>query len=220
MFVVDLRAPGVETRPIHQIDGARHFNEVFFTDVRIPNDWLLGEYNNGWRQATAMLMYERVAIGSMGSGSISQPMYDTLLAAATAAGRVDDPVVRDHLMRIYAMETTKSLVALRTRAELKAGKAPGPGGSLGKLATSVISRQFRDVALEIAGPGSTAWDPDRRDGGALQQQMISSLSAGIAGGTDEIQRNIIGDRVLGLPRDISVDSKVPFKDLKVGTQRS
>jgi alkylation response protein AidB-like acyl-CoA dehydrogenase len=167
-----------------------------------------------------MLMYERVAIGSMGSGSISQPMYDTLLAAATAAGRVDDPVVRDHLMRIYAMETTKSLVALRTRAELKAGKAPGPGGSLGKLATSVISRQFRDVALEIAGPGSTAWDPDRRDGGALQQQMISSLSAGIAGGTDEIQRNIIGDRVLGLPRDISVDSKVPFKDLKVGTQRS
>ena len=84
----------------------------------------------------------------------------------------------------------------------------------------MISRQFRDVALEIAGPGSTAWDPDRRDGGALQQQMISSLSAGIAGGTDEIQRNIIGDRVLGLPRDISVDSKVPFKDLKVGTQRS
>ena len=82
MFVVDLEAPGVEIRPIHQIDGGRHFNEVFFTDVRIPADWLIGEYNNGWRQATAMLMYERVAIGSMGSGSISQPMYDTLLAAA------------------------------------------------------------------------------------------------------------------------------------------
>jgi alkylation response protein AidB-like acyl-CoA dehydrogenase len=219
MFVVDLRAPGVEIRPIHQIDGARHFNEVFFTDARIPADWLLGEQNNGWRQATAMLMYERVAIGSMGSGSISQPMYDTLLAAAAAAGRLDDAVVRDQLMRIYAMETTKSLVALRTRAELKAGKAPGPGGSLGKLATSVIARHFRNVALEIAGPSSTAWDPERRDGGALQQQMISSLSAGIAGGTDEIQRNIIGDRVLGLPRDISVDTKLPFKELKVGTQR-
>jgi alkylation response protein AidB-like acyl-CoA dehydrogenase len=219
MFVVDLRAPGVEIRPIHQIDGARHFNEVFFTDARIPADWLLGEQNNGWRQATAMLMYERVAIGSMGSGSISQPMYDTLLAAAAEAGRLDDAVVRDQLMRIYAMETTKSLVALRTRAELKAGKAPGPGGSLGKLATSVIARQFRNVALEIAGPSSTAWDPERRDGGALQQQMISSLSAGIAGGTDEIQRNIIGDRVLGLPRDISVDTKLPFKELKVGTQR-
>jgi alkylation response protein AidB-like acyl-CoA dehydrogenase len=219
MFIVDLRAPGVDIRPIHQIDGGRHFNEVFFTDVRIPADWLLGEPNNGWRQATAMLMYERVAIGSMGSGSISQPMYDTLVRAATAAGRIDDPVVRDRLMRIYAMETTKSLLALRARAELKAGKAPGPGGSLGKLATSVIARQFRDVALEFAGPGSQAWSSDEQHDGDLQQQMISSFSAGIAGGTDEIQRNIIGDRVLGLPRDISVDTKVPFKDLKVGTQR-
>ena len=219
MFIVDLRAPGVEIRPIHQIDGGRHFNEVFFTDVRIPADWLLGEQNNGWRQATAMLMYERVAIGSMGSGSISQPMYDTLVQAAQEAGRISDPVVRDRLMRIYAMETTKSLVALRTRAELKAGKAPGPGGSLGKLAASMISRQFRDVALEIAGPGSQAWPADQRHDGDLQQQMISSFSAGIAGGTDEIQRNIIGDRVLGLPRDISIDTNVPFKDLKVGTQR-
>ena len=220
MFVVDLRAPGVDVRPIHQIDGGSHFNEVFFTDVRIPADWLVGELNNGWRQATAMLMYERVAIGSMGSGSISQPMYDTLVAAATAAGRLGDPVVRDQLMRIYAMETTKSLVALRTRGELQAGKAPGPGGSLGKLATSAIARQFRSVALEIAGPVSVAWDADRPDGGALQQQMISSLSAGIAGGTDEIQRNIIGDRVLGLPRDVALDTNTPFKDLKVGTQRT
>jgi alkylation response protein AidB-like acyl-CoA dehydrogenase len=123
-------------------------------------------------------------------------------------------------MRIYAMETTKSLLALRTRADLTAGKAPGPGGSLGKLASSVIAREFRTVALEIAGPGSIAWDPARRDGGALQQQMIASLGAGIAGGTDEIQRNIIGDRVLGLPRDVALDKNVAFKDLMVGTQRS
>ena len=214
MFIVDLQAPGVEVRPIHQIDGGRHFNEVFFTDVRVPADWLLGEQNNGWRQATAMLMYERVAIGSMGSGSISQPMFDTLARAATEAGRIDDPVVRDRLMRIYAMETTKSLVALRTRAELKAGKAPGPGGSLGKLATSMISRQFRDVALEIAGPASQAWPADQHHAGDLQQQVISSFSAGIAGGTDEIQRNIIGEKVLGLPREPSVDKDQPFRDLR------
>ena len=219
MFVVDLRAPGVEIRPIHQIDGGRHFNEVFFTDVRVPADWLLGEQNNGWRQATAMLMYERVAIGSMGAGSISQPTYDTLAQAAAAAGRLDDPIVRDRLMRIYAMETTKSLVSLRTRAELKAGKAPGPGGSLGKLAASLIAREFRAVALEIAGPGAQAWPADDPTQGSLQQQTLWSLQLGIAGGTDEIQRNIIGDRVLGLPRDISVDTKLPFKDLKVGTQR-
>jgi alkylation response protein AidB-like acyl-CoA dehydrogenase len=219
MFIVDLRSPGVEIRPIHQIDGGRHFNEVFFTDVRIPVDHLIGEYNNGWRQATAMLMYERVAIGSMGAGSISQPMYELLRNAARAAGRIDDPVVRDQLMEIYAMETTKSLVAMRTRAEMKAGKAPGPGGSLGKLYGSVISWRFREIAMEIAGAGSQAWDPTDDHAGLLQQTVVGSFSSSIAGGTDEIQRNIIGDRVLGLPRDISVDTKVPFKDLKVGTAR-
>ena len=160
MFILDMRAPGVEIRPIHQIDGGRHFNEVFFTDVRIPADWLVGEYNNGWRQATAMLMYERVAIGSMGAGSISQPTYELLRDAAIANGRIADPVVRDQLMQIYAMETTKSLVAMRTRAELKSGKSPGPGGSLGKLFGSVIAWRMREIALEIAGPASQAWEPD------------------------------------------------------------
>jgi alkylation response protein AidB-like acyl-CoA dehydrogenase len=219
MFILDMRAPGVDIRPIHQIDGGRHFNEVFFTDVRIPAANLLGEYNNGWRQATAMLMYERVAIGSAGSGSISQPMYDVLLAAARSSGRIDDPVVRDQLMEIYAMETTKSLVAMRTRAEMKAGKAPGPGGSLGKLYGSVIAWRFREIAMEIAGPGSQAWEASDGRAADLQTQVVGSFSSSIAGGTDEIQRNIIGDRVLGLPRDISVDTGVPFKDLKVGTVR-
>ena len=219
MFIVDLKAPGVEIRPIHQIDGGSHFNEVFFTDVRIPAENLLGEMNNGWRQATAMLMYERVAIGSMGSGAISQPMYDLLLGAAKATGRIDDPVVRDELMKVYAMETTKSLVAMRTRAELKAGKAPGPGGSLGKLYSSIISWRFREIAMEIAGAGSQAWEPGDALGQMMQSVVLNSFQAGIAGGTDEIQRNIIGDRVLGLPRDISVDTNVPFRELKVGTQR-
>jgi len=219
MFIVDLKAPGVEIRPIHQIDGGSHFNEVFFTDVRIPANNLLGEMNNGWRQATAMLMYERVAIGSMGSGAISQPMYDLLLGAAKATGRLDDPVIRDELMKVYAMETTKSLVAMRTRAELKAGKAPGPGGSLGKLYSSVISWRFREIAMEIAGAGSQAWEPGDALGQMMQSVVLNSFQAGIAGGTDEIQRNIIGDRVLGLPRDISVDTNVPFRELRVGTQR-
>ena len=224
MFIVPLQdTPGVEIRPIHQIDGGRHFNEVFFTDLRVPAENLIGEYNNGWRQATAMLMYERVAIGSMGAGAISQPMYDQLLSAAQANGVDQDPVVRQQLMEIYCMETTKAMVAMRVRAELKAGKSPGPGGSLGKLAGSVIAWRFREIALEIAGAGSQAWDPSDPAGAGrgdeLALTVIGSFSASIAGGTDEIQRNIIGDRVLGLPRDISVDTNVPFKDLKVGTAR-
>jgi alkylation response protein AidB-like acyl-CoA dehydrogenase len=219
MFIVDLKSPGVEIRPIHQIDGGKHFNEVFFTDVRIPADNLLGEMNNGWRQATAMLMYERVAIGSLGAGKIAQPMYDMLVKWAEKAGVIDDPVVRDELMQIYSMETTKSMVAMRNRAEMKAGKAPGPGGSLGKLYGSIIARRFREIAQNIAGPASVAWEGENSAEEQLNLTMLNSLQSGIAGGTDEIQRNIIGDRVLGLPRDISVDTNVPFKDLKVGTQR-
>ena len=125
MFIIDLKSPGVEIRPINQIDGGNHFNEVFFTDVRIPADNLLGEYNNGWRQATAMLMYERVAIGSLNAGKITQPMYDVLAKWATRNGSISDPVVRDELMQIYCMESTKSMVAMRNRAEMKAGKALG-----------------------------------------------------------------------------------------------
>ena len=220
MFVLDLRSPGVDIRSIHQIDGGRHFNEVFLTDVRVPADNLIGEYNNGWRQATAMLMYERVAIGSMGAGSISQPMYDVLVAAARENGTLGDRVVRDELMKLYSMETLKSLVAMRSRSEMKAGKAPGPGGSLGKLAGSVISWRFRAIAQSIAGVGTQAGEEGSRHGGTLQQQVVGSFSSGISGGTDEIQRNIIGDRVLGLPRDIAVDTGVPFKDIKAGTLRT
>ena len=214
MFIVDMEAAGVEMRPIHQIDGGQHFNEVFFTDARIPKDWLLGELNNGWNQATAMLMYERVAIGSMGGGDISQPNFDMLAEAAKTNGKISDPVVRDELMQLYAMETTKSMVSMRARAEMKAGKAPGPGGSIGKLSHSIISRRVRSIAQNIYGPGSIAWQDDSDEGQHLSRLVLNSFQAGIAGGTDEIQRNIIGDRVLGLPRDISVDKGVPFNELR------
>jgi alkylation response protein AidB-like acyl-CoA dehydrogenase len=156
----------------------------------------------------------------MNAGKVTQPMYDVLAKWATRNGSISDPVVRDELMQVYCMESTKSMVAMRNRAEMKAGKAPGPGGSLGKLYGSIIARKFREIAQNIAGPATVAWEGDDTDEEALAVNMISSLSAAIAGGTDEIQRNIIGDRVLGLPRDISVDTGVPFKELRVGTQRT
>jgi alkylation response protein AidB-like acyl-CoA dehydrogenase len=193
---------------------------VFFTDVRIPKDWLIGDLNAGWKLATAMLMYERVAIGGAGAGRINQPTFKLLVKAARENGAIENPVVRDELMRIWSMETTKALVAQKTRDELKAGKTPGPGGSLGKLFGSVIARTARACSLEIAGPGSIAWDPADPLGGERARIVLNSFSSGIAGGTDEIQRNIIGDRVLGLPREPAVDRDVPFRDLKVGTQAS
>ncbi len=218
MFILPMDAPGVEVRPINQIDGGNHFNEVFFTDARIPAANLLGELNNGWNQATAMLMYERVAIGTVGGGKISQPNYKMLKAAAEASGAIEDLAVRQDMMRIYSMETAKSLMALRTRAEMQSGRAPGPGGSLGKLFGSVIQWRMREILMNMAGPGSQAWSAEDTTGGALSKQTVGSFSSSIAGGTDEIQRNIIGDRVLGLPRDISVDRGVPFRELRVGTQ--
>ncbi len=218
MFIVPMDIPGVEVRPIHQIDGGSHFNEVFFTDVEIPADYLLGDLNNGWNLATAMLMYERVAIGTGATGGVRHDRADQLIAEATKRGLISDLVLRQKLMRIYAMETCQSLVSMRTRAEMKAGKTPGPGGSISKLATTTIMDQVRDVSMEIVGAGGVAWE-DESDG-RWQRGALTSLQGGIAGGTNEIQRNIIGDRVLGLPRDISVDRGVPFKDLKVGTQQS
>ncbi len=217
MFILDMQAPGVEIRPINQINGS-HFNEVFFTDLAIPKNWLLGELNTGWKLATAMLMYERVAIGAGGGGGINRPMYDQLHNYATASGAINNPVVRDQMMQVYSMETTKALIAMRTRAEMKAGNTPGPGGSLGKLYGSVIAWRMREIALQIAGMSSVAWVDDDPHGGSAQSLTLRSFASGIAGGTDEIQRNIIGDRVLGLPREPAVDKGVAFRDLKVGTQ--
>jgi len=216
MFVVPMDSPGIEIRPIHQIDGGMHFNEVFFTDVSIPIDNLLGDLNNGWNMATAMLMYERVAIGSGSTGGIQHERADQLIQEAARRGKISHPVIRQKLMRLYALETAQSLVSMQTRAALQAGKAPGPGGSIGKLSGTLIMNFARDVSMEIVGADSVAWDHD--SGSIWSRSALTGLQGGIAGGTNEIQKNIIGDRVLGLPRDISVDKGVPFKDLRVGTQ--
>lgn len=217
MFIVNMTAPGVEIRAINQIDGGKHFNEIFFTDVRLPATALIGELNAGWRLATAMLMYERVAIGTGSSSGIKTPTSDFLIKTARKHDKLNDQVTRQALMKLYSEETTKSLVSLRTRAELKAGNTPGPGGSLGKLHGAKIARMSRSLMMNLAGPAGAAW-ADGEDADRLANSTLRSFSANIAGGTDEIQKNIIGDRVLGLPRDISVDRDLPFKDLKVGTQ--
>ena len=218
MFIVDMKAPGVEIRAIHQIDGGQHFNEVFFTDLRIPADWMIGEYNNGWRLATAMLMYERVAIGTGSSSGVTHPNSDRLIEEAKKRGVSNDPVVRQGLVQVYMEETAKSLVSLQTRAALKAGKTPGPGGSLGKLHGAKIAKLIRALNGSIFGMSLIAPDDDPK-ADLWQHMMLSSFASHIAGGTDEIQKNIIGDRVLGLPREPMVDKDAPFRDLKVGTQK-
>jgi len=216
MFIIDMSAPGVEIRPIHQIDGGMRFNEVYLTDVRVPVDQQIGERNQGWRLATAMLMYERVAIGTGQTGGVQHARTDKLIRAAKKRARLDSPVLRQELMKLYSAEVCQSLMGMRTRAEAQAGKTPGPGGSLGKLAGASIAATYRDLSLSIIGAGAVADE----DNGRWSLEALTTFASGIAGGTNEIQRNIIGERVLGLPREPSVDKDLPFSELRVGTQRS
>jgi alkylation response protein AidB-like acyl-CoA dehydrogenase len=221
MFVVDMKTPGITARPLRQIDGHAHFNEVFLDDVHLPGDALVGEQDDGWRVAVAMLANERVAIGAGGS---SQQMggdgYATLVALARARGCADDPVVRQELAELYSRERILSLLGQRIRAAFVAGRAPGPEGSVAKLATTILGKRGADLAMAMAGAGGLAWDATEGSGGEQAASFLFAPMLGIAGGTSEIQRNIIGERVLGLPKEPVVDRDVPFRELRVGTQRA
>ena len=217
MFIIDFHAPGVEVRPIKQINGGSGFNEVFFTDVRVPDSWRIGEVDDGWRCAIAMLMNERVAIGAGGGGGRGLSI-NALAKLARDHGKLDDPVVRQGIADVYIGQTIMKFIGLRIRAAVKAGRAPGPEGSIAKLAGALLSRKTSDLAASIAGPVGQAWE-DPKDG-RWAQLVLSTPASRIAGGTDEVQRNIIGERVLGLPKEPQVDRDIPFKELKVGTQSS
>jgi alkylation response protein AidB-like acyl-CoA dehydrogenase len=216
MFIVDMSSPGVDVRAIRQIDGRARFNEVFLTDVRVAQAGLIPPQNQGWRLATAMLMYERVSIGTGQQGGIQTEWSDELTAAALRRGVNRDPRVRQALAALYTAEVCQSILANRTRAELQAGRAPGPGGSLGKLIRSRVGRQVQGLAMAIQGPAGVAWNPSESEADRWSKDSLSLLSASIAGGTDEVQKNIIAERVLGLPREPAVDRDVPFSKIARG----
>ena len=215
MFIVDFKAPGVEIRPLRQMNGGSGFNEVFFTGVRIPDANRIGDVDDGWRCAVAMLMNERVAIGSGGGGG-RRAGVEPLIELARRRGVLGDPVVRQGLADIYIRTQIMGFIGQRTRAAVTAGRAPGPEGSIAKLAGALLARRSSDLGIALAGAGGLAWDDPRESRWALA--VLSAPASRIAGGTDEVQRNIIGERVLGLPKEPQVDRDIPFKELKVGTQ--
>ena len=224
MFVVDLKAKGVDVRPLRQMNGSSSFNEVFFDAVRVPHANVIGDVDDGWRCAIAMLMNERVAIGS-GSGAARANRdagtgIDAYVEAARANGRLDDPVVRQALADVYIRQRIIGFIGQRTRAALKMGKAPGPEGSIAKLAGALLARRASDLGIALAGPAGIAWPTDDRRAARWSGAALTAPASRIAGGTDEVQRNIIGERVLGLPKEPQVDRDVPFRDLRVGTQRT
>ena len=219
MFIIDFKAPGVEIRPLRQMNGGAGFNEVFFNDVRIPTSNLIGLQDDGWRCAIAMLMNERVAIGSGGGGGAAAGI-GPYLKLARAQGLDSDPVIRQGLADVYIQQRVLGFIAQRTRAAVKAGRAPGPEGSIAKLAGALLARRTSDLGIAIAGAAGQAWEADDPRGDRWAMAVLSAPAARIAGGTDEVQRGIVGERVLGLPKEPAVDRELPFRELKVGTQRT
>ena len=201
-FVVDMHAPGVEVRPLRQITGGASFNEVFFTEVRIPDSHRLGDVNGGWTVALTTLMNERAAIGG-GMGSSSGNMgTQRLIELVRHQGRQRDPLIRQQVADIVINGRVASYTNLRAMAKIAAGQLPGPEMSIAKLSLTMNMRRMGDLLSNVLGPklvansgewGTFAWN----------QFILGIPGMRIAGGTDEILHNIIGERVLGLPKEPS-----------------
>jgi acyl-CoA dehydrogenase len=216
-FVVDMHAPGVEVRPLRQMTGGASFNEVFFTDVRVADDHRLGDVNNGWNVALTTLMNERAAIGAGGAGGGPTGIFSRLLEMVRHYGLDTDPLVRQSMAELYTRNRVASYTNQRAMDRIKAGQLPGPEMSIAKLALTSNMRRTAEVIADVLGVKLVA-DSGEWGTYAFSQFLLGIPGMRIAGGSDEVMRNIVGERVLGLPKDTGIDSVSPFRDLKVGTQ--
>jgi alkylation response protein AidB-like acyl-CoA dehydrogenase len=198
MFLVDMKAPGVEVRPLRQMTGGASFNEVFFTDVRIPDEMRLGDVDQGWTVALTTLMNERMAIGGGGVGG-GMNLAGRLTALARHLGLADDPHVRQQLAEVMIRLSVNRYTTLRAMAKMRAGQLPGPELSTLKLALTNNMQKMSQLLTSLLGPRLIA-DTDEWGTYAWSQFMLSVPGMRVAGGTDEVLRNIVGERVLGLPK--------------------
>lgn len=239
-FIIEMDQPGVEIRPIKQMNGKSHFNEVFFTDARVADADRIGEPNNGWSVATATLAFERSGLSHGSGGGVRVPAGERaglldravgdLVAEARAArhvpdehgglsatlralGKEGDDVARQQMTTLVSHERIADMTRQRIEAGLKAGGSPGPEASTAKLWWTEGLRVSRDLGVGLLGADGMLTGEDTPGEGTVQHFFLSMPSASIAGGSDEIQRNIIGERVLGLPRDILHDPETPFNEI-------
>jgi alkylation response protein AidB-like acyl-CoA dehydrogenase len=239
-FVLPMHQPGVEARPLRQMNFHASFNEVFLTEALIPADHVVGEVGSGWSVALTTLAYER-RFGAMarpryrpGSGRAVEEArveadhyfetykwypqragrVDLVVDHARASGRSKDPVVRQAIARVLSMQRVSAWTADRARAARALGRAPGAEGSIGKLSLSNVARAAASAHSLIGGASCLLSGPDSTFEGVIAEVLISVPAQSIAGGTDEIQRNIIGERVLGLPREPASDIDLPFREVR------
>jgi acyl-CoA dehydrogenase len=210
MFLIPMDAPGVEVRPIRQMSGASSFNEVFLSGVQVGDDMRVGPVGEGWKVANATLGFERTASGQ--AQRRKGGTFEDLLRLATSLGKSDDPVVRQQLADVYVRTQLRAATTERVARAAAAGAPPGPAASIGKLVASANLMRIGEVATALLGSRIAA-DTGEPDGFAWTEHVLGAPGYRLAGGTDEIQRNIIGERVLGLPREPRVDKGLPYSKL-------
>ncbi len=239
-FVIDMHQHSIEVQPLKQMNGHASFNQVFFTDAQVPAENLLGKLGDGWRIAMTTLAHERRnadALRRWGQAStragriydeeraeiatVMEPYkwyqqrtgrVDLLLPRARETGRINDPAVRQELARVLMLSSAAEWLAQRARVAQEQGRPEGPEGSLGKLAASHVARGAAHVHTLISGADTMLAGPDSPHAGLIAEILLSVPATSIAGGTDEIQRNIIAERVLDLPREPRMDTG-PFRDI-------
>ncbi|GAA0957950.1 acyl-CoA dehydrogenase family protein [Actinocorallia libanotica] len=207
-FLLDMRTPGIEVRPLRQMNGSYHFNEVFLDEVRVPASNVVGEVDAGWKVVHTTLAAERAMIGG-GGGEKAR----LLVELARSLGRLDDPLVRQHIAEVFTLDEVLRFLGLRMRAAIARGVPPGPEGSIMKLLVARRAHRAAEAALAIEGAHGLLLGADAPQEGAWQQQLLSAQGLRIGGGTDFIQLNTIAERILGLPRQRHPDKDVPFRTL-------
>ena len=211
MFLVDMRSSGVDTRPIRTLAGDSEFNEVFLTDVRIPDAQRIGGIGEGWRVALSTLMHERLAIIAPAEAPDVKALMDLArgMAADTAGSQLDNPVVRKAIARFYINEAGLHLLRMRQMTALSHSRTPGPESSIAKLVMAKSLQDMGAFALDLLEMGGIA-DAETSAARPFIEYYLLSAGFRLAGGTDEILRSVIAERVLGLPADIRVDKDAPF----------
>lgn len=219
-FIFPMRQPGVEVRPIHQITGESEFNEVFITDARVPLANLVGEPGGGWPVLQLALAYERRLMGDLARTSRAsrdlKPDADSLIGMARSAGKLTDSAVRQEIARVEAYAAVNRWNTRRAKATADRAEA-ATLMALGKIAMSRILHETAAVQTAIVGPESMLTGPENPTGDAVTFRTLNAYFTSIGGGTDQIQRNIVGERVLGLPKEPEPFKEAPFRDLPTGS---
>src|SRR5476649_2228771 len=214
MFYIDMKSPGVEVKPIKQANGMQEFNEVFFTDLRVPDSQRLGAVGDGWNVSLTTLMNERMSIGSRLATGFPE-MFDFCANLMTDNGlAIDDRATRSKLASWAVKNSGLKYTSYRAISALSKGERPGPENSIGKLVAGSMLQDIAMYGMDLQGASGMLSGPeDAEAAGKFQAMLLRAPGTRVEGGTDEIMRNIIAERVLGLPGDIRVDKDVPFNKI-------